>query len=71
MLTPEVKKFIEDYMTFSCKYCWDIKNFACDKIYTKCLDKSLYLAIKMTEKGWKFYEKENYDTPQESTETHT
>lgn len=53
MLDEEVKKFIEDYMAFSCKFCWEEKNFTtCDKMYTKCLDKAVYLAKKMHNKGW-------------------
>jgi len=53
MLTPEETKFIEDYMTFSCKYCYDVKDFTtCIKIYTKCLDKAMFLAQRMCSKGW-------------------
>ena len=64
MLAPEVKKFIEDYMVYVCKFCYDIKGFTtCNQVYTKCLDKAYYLAVKMTEKGWKFHEKENYGKP--------
>jgi hypothetical protein len=52
MLSPEEKEFIEDYMLFACKYCYDVKKLICEKIYTKCLDKSYYLASKMINKGW-------------------
>jgi len=53
MLDDEVKKFIEDYMAFSCKYCYDVKDFkTCENIYTKCLDKAVYVAKKMCNKGW-------------------
>ena len=53
MLVDEVKEFIEDYMTIACKYCYDVKNFTtCEKIYTRCLDKAVYLSKKMCSKGW-------------------
>lgn len=53
MLEEDLKKFIEDYMAFSCKYCAEVKNFTdCEKLFTKCLDKALYMGRKFTEKGW-------------------
>jgi hypothetical protein len=54
MLDEETKKFIEDYMAFSCKYCYDVKEFTtCEKVYTKCLEKAIYIADKFCKKGWK------------------
>jgi len=59
MLDDEVKKFVEDFMAFSCKYCYDVKNFRdCNTIYTKCLDKALFMAYRFCNKGWKRDEKE-------------
>lgn len=53
-MRSEEKEFIEDFMAFSCKFCHDIKGFEdCDGRFTKCLDKAVYLAKKMTDKGWK------------------
>lgn len=52
-MLEEHKKFIEDYMAFSCKYCWEEKNFTnCNGVFTKCLDKALWLSQRMCEKGW-------------------
>lgn len=65
MLDEETKKFVEDFMLFSCKYCWDVKNFReCNSIYTKCIDKALFLAYKFCNKGWI-----REDADGESTET--
>lgn len=53
MLKEEHKKFIEDFMLFNCKFCYEIKGFTtCEKIYTRCIDKAMYLSQKMIEKGW-------------------
>jgi hypothetical protein len=53
MLDDIHKKFIEDYMTFACKFCYDVRGYtSCEKIYTRCLDKANFMAIKMIEKGW-------------------
>jgi hypothetical protein len=53
-MNKDLKEFVEDFMVFSCKYCWEVKNFTeCEQRFTKCLDKAVFLGRKMIEKGWK------------------
>ena len=53
MLNETEKKFIEDYMAFACKFCYDVRDFkTCSQVYTRCMEKAMYMAVKMCGKGW-------------------
>jgi len=68
-MDKNLKKFIEDFMTFSCKYCYDIKGFTdCNGKFTKCLDKALFIGMKMEKKGWNVELKKDSEIQKEEEE---